>query len=85
MDALRDDKPLPQLPPDEQLVADYVLQSFKNHRVNQETFDAVVAQYGARGATELSTWIGYYTLLAFNANAFEIDLPQERSEPVLPV
>jgi len=85
VDALRDDKPLPQLPPDEQLVADYVLQSFKNHRVNQETFDAVVAQYGARGATELSTWIGYYTLLAFNANAFEIDLPQERSEPVLPV
>lgn len=66
-------------------MADYVLQSFQNHRVDQGTFDAVVKQYGAQGATEVSTWMGYYTLLAFNANAFEIDLPQERSEQVLPV
>ena len=85
IDALRDKQPLPQLPPDEQLVADYVLQSFKDHRVSQSTFDAVMKQYGAQGVTELSTWIGYYTLLAFNANAFEIDLPQDHSEPVLPV
>jgi hypothetical protein len=29
--------------------------------------------------------MGYYALLAFNANAFEIDLPADRTEPVLPV
>jgi hypothetical protein len=29
--------------------------------------------------------MGYYALLAFNANAFEIDLPEARTEPVLPV
>lgn len=85
IDALRDKKPLPQLPTDEQLIADYVLQSFKDHRVSQGTFDAVVKEYGAQGATEISTWMGYYTLLAFNANAFEIDLPEGGSEPALPV
>ena len=85
IDALRGKQPLPQLPPDEQLVADYVLQSFKDHRVNQSTFDGVMKAYGAQGATELSTWIGYYTMLAFNVNAFEVDLPQDHSEPALPV
>ena len=29
--------------------------------------------------------IGYYALLAFNANALEIDLPAERTAPVLPI
>ena len=29
--------------------------------------------------------MGYYTLLAYNANSFEIDLPEGGSEPVLPV
>jgi hypothetical protein len=29
--------------------------------------------------------MGYYALLAFNANTFMIDLPAERTEPELPV
>jgi hypothetical protein len=29
--------------------------------------------------------MGYYAMLAFNINAFEVDLPAERTEPVLPV
>ena len=32
-----------------------------------------------------TTLMGYYALLAFNANAFETDLPAERTEPVLPI
>ena len=85
INALRDKKPLPPLPADEQLVADYVMQSFNDHRVSQSTFDAVVKEYGALGATELSTWMGYYTLLAFSVNAFEVELPQDHKEPALPV
>jgi len=29
--------------------------------------------------------IGYYRLLALNANAFIIDLPDQRTEPLLPI
>jgi len=29
--------------------------------------------------------MGYYTLLAFNANAFEIDVPAGGPEPKLPI
>ena len=53
--------------------------------MSQSTFDAVVKEYGAQGATEISTWMGFYTMLAFNVNAFDVELPQDHSEPVLPV
>ena len=49
------------------------------------TFQAALDQFGAQSLTELTTLMGYYALLAFNANAFEIELPVQRTEPVLPL
>lgn len=83
--ALRDKQPLPPLPADEAVVVNYVTELFRTHKVSQTTFQAALNHFGAQGLTELSTLMGYYTLLAFNANAFEIDLPADRTEPVLPV
>ena len=85
VDALRDKRPLPPLPTDEATVVNYGTEFFTTHKVSQATFQAALDQFGAQGLTELTTLMGYYALLAFNANAFEIDLPTERTEPVLPV
>jgi 4-carboxymuconolactone decarboxylase len=85
VDALRDNKPLPEMPDDEAAVVNYGMEFFKTHKVRPETFQAALEQFGAQGLTELTTLMGYYALLAFNANAFEIDLPEARTEPVLPV
>ena len=85
VDSLRDGKPLPQLSSDLQTVVNYALECFKNHRVSQAPFDAALNQLGALGVTELSTLIGYYSLLAFNANAFEIDVPEGGTEAKLPI
>jgi hypothetical protein len=46
---------------------------------------AALDQFGAQGLTELTTLMGYYALLAFNANAFEIDIPAQRTESLLPI
>ena len=85
VDSLRDGKPLPQLAPDLQTVVNYALECFKTHKVSQATFDAALNQLGALGVTELSTLLGYYSLLAFNANAFEIDVPEGGTESRLPI
>ncbi len=85
VDALRDKKPLPGLPPDEAALVAYATEMFNDHRVSEATFQAALAQFGPRWLTELSTMMGYYTLLAYNANLFEIDLPEGGSEPVLPI
>ena len=86
VDALRDKKPIPTgTPADEATVVNYGLEFFRTHKVSQRTFDVVLKQLGAQGLTELTTLMGYYALLAFNANSFMIDLPTTRTEQVLPI
>lgn len=84
VDNLRDGNPLPQLSDDLQIVVNYVTQLFDNHRVDEATFQAAIDRYGALTVTEISTLMGYYSLLAFNANAFDIDVP-DGGEPKLPI
>ena len=58
---------------------------FNTHKICQGTFQAALDQFGAQRLTELTTLMGYYALLAINANTFEIDLPEARTEAVLPI
>jgi 4-carboxymuconolactone decarboxylase len=85
VDALRDNRPLPSMPPDEAAVVNYGMEFYQTHKVSDATFRAALEQFGPRGLSELTTLMGYYALLAFNANAFQIDLPEEVTEPLLPV
>ena len=69
----------------EAAVVHYGQEFFRTHRVSQATFDAALAQFGVRGLAELTNLMGFYATLAFNANAFGMDLPEERTETVLPI
>ena len=85
VDALRDKKELPNLAPDEDAVVNYGREFFRTRQVSQATFDAALSQFGALGLTELTTLMGCYAMLAFNVNAFGVELPAERVEEVLPI
>ena len=85
VDALRDKKELPSLAADESAVINYGREFFRTRRVNQDTFDAALAQFGAQGLAELTTLMGCYSMLAFNVNAFGVELPAERTEEALPI
>ncbi len=85
IDALRDRKPLPDMPLDEAALVAFATETFENHRVSEATYQAALEQFGLRWLTELATMMGYYTLLAYNANFGEIDVPQGGPEPLLPV
>ena len=85
VDKMRDKVELTGLAPDEAAVVNYGREFFRTNRVTQATFDAALAQFGTRGLTELSSLMGYYALLAFNVNAFEVELPPDRTEKELPV
>jgi len=52
--------------------------------VSQGTFDAALSEFGQRGLVELTNLMGYYSVLAFNINAFE-QFPPASDEPFLPV
>ena len=85
VDNLREKKELTGLTSDEAAVVNYGREFFRTHHVSQASFDAAMEQFGVRGLTELTSLMGYYALLAFNINAFEVELPADRTEPVLPV
>lgn len=85
VDALRDNQPLPPLAAAEAAVINLGQEFFETSRVSAATFNAALEQFGVQGVVELITLMGFYALLAFNANAVDLGLPLSSSEPSLPV
>ena len=85
VDAIRDRKDLPAMAAEEAAVVNYGREFFRTHKVSDAAFQAAREEFGVHGLTNLTNLMGYYALLAFNANAFQIDLPAERTETTLPI
>ncbi len=85
MDALRENRPLPEVAADESAVINYGNEFFKTHTVSQETYQAALEQFGSQYLVELTALMGHYAQTAFFLNAFAVELPDQRTEPVLPV
>lgn len=85
VEALREGDALPPLKPQEAAVINYGQEFFRTHRVSRGAFQAAQEQFGAQGLAELTMLMGFYAMLAFHVNAFDVDLPAERTEPILPV
>ena len=85
VDALRDRKGLSNLAPDEAAVVHFGREFFRTRRVSRGAFQAALEQFGRQGAVELALVMGNYSMLALLINSFDTDLPQDRTEPLLPV
>ena len=85
VEAIRDHKPLPSVKPEEAVVVKYGQEFYRTHRVSKGTLQEGLEQFGVRGRAELTMLMGFYAMLAFNVNAFDADLPEQRTEPILPV
>ena len=85
LEALRDRQPLPPLSVQESVVIKLGMEFFQTNRVSQDTFDLALKQFGPQGLVELTTLMGFYAMLAFNANTVDLGLPHETTEPPLPV
>ena len=85
VDALRDRTPLPALAADEAAVVNLGMEFFETHKVSQGTFQLALDQFGTQGLVELTTLMGYYAMLAFNANTVDLGLPHDLVEKPLPV
>jgi hypothetical protein len=61
------------------------MEFFQTHKVGLKTFQAALDQFGAQHLTELTALMGHYAQTAFFLNAFDVQLPEQRTELVLPV
>jgi len=85
VDALRDHRPLPDLAPDEEAIISYGNEFFKTRRVSKAAFDQALELFGAQHLVELTALMGHYAQTCFFVNAFEVELPEQVTEPLLPV
>ena len=85
VDGLREHKELPRLATDELAVVRYGQEYFRTHRVSRGTFQTALEQLGTQGVIELGLVFGNYNALALLVNSFDVDLPPDRKEPLLPV
>ncbi len=72
--AVRDGTAPESLDEEEATVVRYVHQVMRGHRVSEETFQKALERFGARGVTELTATLGYYSLMATVINSFDVGL-----------
>ena len=61
--------------PAEQAAYDFTIALLETGRVDPASYDAARSHLGDGGLVELVTLAGYYTLVSFTLNAFEVPLP----------
>jgi 4-carboxymuconolactone decarboxylase len=86
VDAIREHRAPPHPTPEDSLVMEFCTQLMTgNHRVNNATYQAALDHFGTQGVVELATTLGYFAMIAYPLNAFEIRLSAEQvrmREPV---
>ena len=83
VDAIRDNKPLPDLAPDESAVIHLGREILRNHQVSRGGYQSALEVFGQQGTIELTLVLGNYTMLGMLINTFETDLLPNRTEPLL--
>jgi 4-carboxymuconolactone decarboxylase len=79
VDAIREGRSLPPLPPADALALAICTElTSGEHRLSDRTFAAALEHFGARGLVELVVTLGYFALIAFPLNAFEIEMTSEQ-------
>lgn len=73
----------PDLPDDERVVHAVARQLVEDGHVDEATYAAARRLLGDRGIVELVTLCGYYTVVSFTLNAFDVPLPPGE-EPTWP-
>jgi 4-carboxymuconolactone decarboxylase len=81
IDAVRERKPLQFLTREDTLVLDFCSQLMSgNHRVSDQVFNAAREHFGVQPLVELIGTLGYFAMIAFPLNAFEMEMTAEQKK-----
>jgi len=81
IDCVRERRHPEGLQADELLVYKFVTELLREGKVSDDAHAGIVETFSTRGAIELSSLVGYYTLLAFILIAHEVPLPVGAEPP----
>ncbi|MBI3455779.1 MAG: carboxymuconolactone decarboxylase family protein [Candidatus Rokubacteria bacterium] len=79
--ALRDRRPSDGLRPREAMIIDTARALYRTHRLDDAQYARAEAELGRPALVELVTLVGYYGMIAFVLNAFDVTLPPSPAAP----
>jgi 4-carboxymuconolactone decarboxylase len=84
IDAIRDRKPPADLSAEQEKLLAFCHQLLRgNHRVDETTYRAAVDHFGVAATVQIAATIGFFVMMAFVLNAFDLDPKAEASGPAL--
>jgi 4-carboxymuconolactone decarboxylase len=75
IEVLRNQRPTTGLGEREALIIDAVRALYRDHKLSDDLYRRADAMLGRQGLVEMIVLAGYYGLVGFVLNAFEVDLP----------
>jgi 4-carboxymuconolactone decarboxylase len=76
IEVLRNQGPTTGLKEHEALIIDAVRALYRDHKLSDDLYARAEAALGRQGLVEMVVLAGYYGLIGFVLNAFEVDLPE---------
>lgn len=67
---------------DESAVYHFCQQVHKNHFVSDVVYATALNRFGEKALVELSSLIGYYTIVSMTLNVFNLDVPEGETPPL---
>ena len=81
VDAIREHKPLEALTEEDELVLDFCSQlAGGDHHVSDTVFNTARARFGVQPLVELVGTLGYFAMIAYPLNAFEMEMSPEQKK-----
>jgi 4-carboxymuconolactone decarboxylase len=81
VEAVRQQRPTTGLNSQEALVVDAVRALFADHTLSDAMYAEVESAFGRQGLLELTVLVGYYSLLGFVLNTFQVPAPGGNERP----
>jgi len=85
IEALRENKSLPNMEPAEAAIVSYATEFYTTHRVTERTFNSALELFGTQYLVEITSLMGHYAQTAFILNAFEVPISNDSTEPRLSI
>ena len=76
IEALRNQQPTTGLPEREAIIIDTVRSLYRQHKLSDDLYARADALLGRKALVEMIVLAGYYGLVGFVLNSFEVDLPE---------
>jgi 4-carboxymuconolactone decarboxylase len=81
IEVLRHQRPTDGLETRERLIIDVVRTIYREHRLPDDLYQRAEAEFSRSGMVELVVLAGYYGLIGYVLNTFEVDMPEGAKQP----